>query len=395
MKQETLPVGKNATLHIANAPGDLRLTGWERDEIQAKTSGKTLELLVEGEEITLNCDDDLIIFAPKNINIEIISIGGDANFRALNNALKLSDLGGDLVLRHIGKAEIGNIGGDLMLRHAISLHAKNIGDDASIRDVAGEVVISNIGSDLHLREVHGNLNVKVGSDAIIYLHPQEGATYHLTAGADILLRLPQDADVEMSLSAGGELDINLPDAEEKDGEPGTLKLGLATAKLTFSAGGDLCATTKADAWSDLSDFDIELPFSDEDFSNFGDDFAENFTRHFDAFPDKFFEKLSLKIDTFPDETMDKISRKIDASARKTDEKMRRAEHKMRRAEHKARRAERKAKRRKVKVPVGRPGRPTPPSMPVSDDERLLILKMLEEKKISATDAEKLLSALEA
>ena len=36
----------------------------------------------------------------------------------------------------------------------------------------------------------------------------------------------------------------------------------------------------------------------------------------------------------------------------------------------------------------------PPKPPVSDEERLAILKMLQEKKISAEEAEKLLSALE-
>jgi hypothetical protein len=36
----------------------------------------------------------------------------------------------------------------------------------------------------------------------------------------------------------------------------------------------------------------------------------------------------------------------------------------------------------------------PPGEPVSEDERLAILKMLQEKKISMADAEKLLAALE-
>jgi hypothetical protein len=36
----------------------------------------------------------------------------------------------------------------------------------------------------------------------------------------------------------------------------------------------------------------------------------------------------------------------------------------------------------------------PPVEPVSDDERMTILRMVEQGKISVTDAEKLLSALE-
>jgi hypothetical protein len=45
-------------------------------------------------------------------------------------------------------------------------------------------------------------------------------------------------------------------------------------------------------------------------------------------------------------------------------------------------------------PKGVPNAPIPASEPVSEDERMAILKMLAEKKITAEQAEKLLSALE-
>jgi hypothetical protein len=69
-----------------------------------------------------------------------------------------------------------------------------------------------------------------------------------------------------------------------------------------------------------------------------------------------------------------------------------------------RHAERQARRWKGNVKVGRwnwdmdsKGFPTPPgtpSEPVAEEERMAILKMLSEKKITAEQAEQLLSALE-
>ena len=41
-----------------------------------------------------------------------------------------------------------------------------------------------------------------------------------------------------------------------------------------------------------------------------------------------------------------------------------------------------------------PLRPEPESKPVSDEERLMVLRMVQEKKISVEEAEKLLKALE-
>ena len=82
----------------------------------------------------------------------------------------------------------------------------------------------------------------------------------------------------------------------------------------------------------------------------------------------------------------------------------RIEAAMRRAEAKARAAEVRARRgqanMQANVNIGRwkwdftPAGPVQTSAPISDDERLTILKMLQEKKISIEEAEKLLAALE-
>jgi len=73
------------------------------------------------------------------------------------------------------------------------------------------------------------------------------------------------------------------------------------------------------------------------------------------------------------------------------------------AEEAARRVERAGRRMnaKVNVGVGRwnwdlspKGVPVPPKPPASEEERLAILKMLQEKKITADEASRLLAALE-
>ncbi len=86
----------------------------------------------------------------------------------------------------------------------------------------------------------------------------------------------------------------------------------------------------------------------------------------------------------------------------------RAEQRARQAEERARQAEQRGQRRERRtwsfgfsVPET-PRPPVPPRPPVaptmddkvSDDERLTVLRMLQEKKISLEQAEKLLAALE-
>ncbi len=102
----------------------------------------------------------------------------------------------------------------------------------------------------------------------------------------------------------------------------------------------------------------------------------------------------------------KIRRKMDEATRRAERKMREAEQKMRQVEMRTQNMERRMRHIGQPLP---PRPPTPPRrwhvglegaaavetrQPVSDEERMAILKMLQDKKITSEDAEKLLAALE-
>lgn len=95
---------------------------------------------------------------------------------------------------------------------------------------------------------------------------------------------------------------------------------------------------------------------------------------------------------------DQIRRKVEQATRRAEEKIRRTESKIKRAEHESHRQV----RIKTNIDAGRwkwnitPGSFSPVGMnePVSDEERMTILKMLQDKKITSEQADQLLSALE-
>ncbi len=94
---------------------------------------------------------------------------------------------------------------------------------------------------------------------------------------------------------------------------------------------------------------------------------------------------------------ERVRRQVEKAARRAEQKMRRAEIKIQQAGHRAHRAHVRANfemgRRKWD---GTPGSFPPGGInePVSDEERMAILKMLQGKKITAEEADKLLAALE-
>jgi hypothetical protein len=183
-----------------------------------------------------------------------------------------------------------------------------------------------------------------------------------------------NANVTLSMQ-GDEIDVDWPGVEnQEDVTQRVLTLGDGSAKITLSAGGDVRVTNKADAGE-----------SAEEFGNFAG--------------------LNFDWSGFGEMISRKVERATGQAARRAEEAARRAEKLAGEAARRAERhAERHARRWKGNVGVGRwnwdfnsqniPTPPSPPSEPVAEEERMAILKMLQEKKITAEQAEQLLNALE-
>jgi hypothetical protein len=403
MQQQTVPVSSTPNVVIESIPGDLRVAGWDRSEIMVKTDGDKLKISSEMDPLVVSCDEDLIMYAPRGIKLKVEKVAGDAILQALNGPVTLGPVAGDLTMNDLGPVSMDTIAGDASLRNIGALNAENIngdftlrgghgvcavekvGGDGSIRDVDGMLTIDNVGSDLYVRNVRGAVTVKAGADVAFYVSPVAGQIYDVNAGDDLIVRLSPDTSVTLHLT------VDSPDSIQVD-FPGVVipencttcevvlgeqKEGMAEMLLT--AKGDLLVTSQADPWESAADFDSgnwhipPIPVLPPDFS----------------------ERINRRVQA----SMERAQVHIEAASRRTEAKIQAA---MRRAEMKARAAEVRGRRgAHFNVNVGRwnwdisPHGPTEGSEAVSDDERLIILRMLQEKKISLAEAEKLLAALES
>jgi hypothetical protein len=361
---KTISLGKTPKIKVDTIGGDLSIVGWDGD-VLVKGDEDEISLVQGDGEISISCSGDLSLRVPKDSSFEFQNIGGDASIRGVLGDVHIVNIGGDLSVRDAGSVTIGNIGADLSLRNAKGdIHVKNAAGDVSIREVDGNVTLDSVGDDLALRGAHGDVKVNVGEDVIVYLDPKADGGYSVVAGDDILLVLPEGANATLTLQ-GDSIDVDLPGVEpDEDATERVVVLGDGSARISLSAGGDVRVSNREDAGEFAQEFG-NFAGMNFDFSGFGE----------------------------------RISRQVE---RATSRVSKRAEEAVRRAE---RTAERHARRGKVGLEIGRwnwdlkgapkpPTPPVPPTEPVSDDERMSILKMLAEKKITAEQAEQLLSALE-
>jgi len=281
--------------------------------------------------------------------------------------IELKEIDGDLSIRDVDSVAIDTIHSDFSLRGAKGhLSVKSTHGDVSIRDVDGNVSLESVADDLALRDVRGNVSANIAGDVVLYLNPQAGNAYAVSAGDDILLVMPPKANATLTLNAD-EIDIEWKGVvNDEDATSRVITLGDGSAVVTLNAGGDIRVSNQADAGETAEDFGNFAGIG-VDWSGFGE----------------------------------RISRQVEQATRRATKQ---AEEAARRAAEVGRRFDEGVERRvkgKVNVGVGRwnwdlssKGVPMPPKPQATDEERMAILKMLQEKKITAEDAEKLLSALE-
>jgi hypothetical protein len=236
------------------------------------------------------------------------------------------------------------------------------------------ILASSVGNDVHLTNFHGKVDVAAGDDVSMHATDPILPEIRAKAGADINLYLPKDAKCQLVLTSGGEeIEIHAggQDAEMEEHDF-SLPIGEGGAIVNLIAGDGINVT------------DQETPDWEDDKMDWDDD-------HWEDFGIELARKVREGL-TKASESMDHAMRKVEIASRH--------------AGNKVDRAFRKLDERGISVNIGHSPKvvgfsmdsnKTPVNSPKSgptDEERMLVLKMLQEKKITVEEAEKLLNALD-
>lgn len=430
MEQIVFEATPETEVIITQVSGDLRLFGWEQNRFQAEASqAQSLRAEQSGNRITLSASDDCTVRVPRQTRLTVERVSGDARLKSLDAPLTIEAVSGDLTLRQTQDATINTVSGDLSAKKiAGALRVRAVSGDVAARGVAGEFSAESISGDLYLRDVTGPARADVTGDIVLSLDFAPEQVYAFEASGDILCRLAPTASVQIEAEASGEIAVSLPGAKVVgDESEKTITLGEGAARVTLDASGDITLTGLASDPEAMGEFGEHFG---EEFGVMAEEFAAqiesqveaqieqqmaDFTRNINSrFAGLNFGGASMNAEAIAarareaaERASEKIRRKGEAAQRRAEglaEAARRREEAARRREEAAhRRAEQQTERSKRRMafaftlppsPPSPPRPPAPPVDPVSDEERMSILRMVEQKKISVADAEKLLAALE-
>lgn len=372
---------KEVNLVTINCKKSAFIRGWEKDEIEIRyPANKECNFNLDNGVLDIDAKSYLILSVPKNIQFVIERIYGN-----------LETAGG------LGKMLIENVSGNCTIQSTENLTIENVSGNCKIGTITSKAKISNVGGNLSfivengvlsINGVGGNLTGKadqitlstsVGGNLKLEANQFVGEENHLRAGGSIKLHLPELNNLSINAKAGGIASIISGENTEKfTNGKFEKKFGPGENIVQLKAGGNIKVSDQE------ADFEINQNFGTAD-----DDYVDEIEHKFEtrALQSSGFDFSDLfDIDS-------EIGERVREKTQMADEKIQKAMEKM----------ERKFS---FKEEYGMPRPPRPPrtpvepqprgpkSSPVSNEEKMMILQMLQDKKITAEEADRLLRALE-
>jgi hypothetical protein len=349
---------------VSSCLGDLRILGWERAEVRVEVKGDMSNVSAEQQNgrVAVSSQADLTLRVPHASSVTVGAVHSDARVKEVTGRVLIEAVHGDLVLRDVGPAQVGIVHGDLAAKEvAGSFDVNLVQGDAAVRSIAGPLTLGRIGSDLAAKALDaGGRAEDVQGDISLTTPFTPGADYRFRAQGDLVCRIEANTSARLEVRCHGDFSSAIPGLAPTGGDGLIVAtLGAGEARVSLEAMGDLLLRP--------------------------DDSSGGFNFNMNA--------MGIHVD------VEQIRRDVE---RAKHEAMREVERMRRDAEHTKAHARRYARgfgrlgqwfSTGMSEPPTPPGQSGAPDEPVTEAERMAILRMVQEGQISAADAAKLLEAL--
>jgi hypothetical protein len=398
-----LKISKNDPVIHLKAYGGLKVEGVDQVEVQCEIEAPQLATLVEENgHVYLTATAACSVTVPKEAEIDIEKGMGSVSISNISNEIRIEKAFGNLVLLNVSDAKIEKVGGNFSVKGAagavsaekvggnlvgesiVSFNCEKVGGQCVVKDVQGDLTIGKVGGSFKGQSLRGKTSVyRVGGDfkageLTLSEDVKAGGGIHLTrfdiagsldlhAGGDVKLTVDESfPGAHLEIRSGGYQirirshgdDIQVAEKEYE------YQLGEARRALQISAGGKVTVDRAGEIQEEIVG-----------------DISPNF-----AYEESAFSEL--------------IQERVESATRRAEAKVKAAEVRLEQIK------EQVEQHRGFSLNVDVSDTVPPPSPPMpsatrqagkkgpSDEERLMILKMLQDKKITVDEAETLFKALE-
>ncbi|MBI2416517.1 MAG: DUF4097 family beta strand repeat protein [Ignavibacteriales bacterium] len=235
IEEKTFKVKPGGKLRLEAPGSDVRVTGWNKNEILVKIHGSIkakdyFEFRFHDEDgmvliqikkkggfwsKMMEVDQGLTveILEPNEFHTNIETAGGDIQYTGIDGDAKLNTSGGDIEVRDAqGRYVCSTAGGDIIMANVQgNVKCNTAGGGIQCTYIEGDVTASSTGGDIEVSAKEGKINASsTGGDIQVSYDGENKGISLSSTGGDIDLVLFSDLKANLNItSLGGDIECNL------------------------------------------------------------------------------------------------------------------------------------------------------------------------------------------
>lgn len=377
MARIEFPTNSSPEITIQGVNGSLQVKGWNEDRIRIDVRSEDDVRFTNSEDmLTLSAGSDCVLRVPSEGNLSLQGVNRDAYIANIEGSVSVDGVDGSLTVKAVGETRIQNVAGNLNVRQVEGeLSVADISGNAAIRGVEGDLKAVDVHANLSLREIEGEIMARSDGNADLRLDTDDTGDVQVEAAGNLFCTLAPDNDAEVHLESGGHsIHINTDEVRKHvQAASHTFTLGDGGNDVQLKAGGNIDFRSR-----ESGDFDVDL---DLDLDMLGETagLADEITEQVSAQLEAQLESLNEQMESL----QQRLRQTSDRATRKAQERVAAAQRRLQL------RMQNRGGGRTFGVNL-----PIKKADPVSEQERMMILQMVQEKKISVAQAEMLLNTIE-
>jgi hypothetical protein len=376
MPIEKLDLGQTPRLEIT-CYANLDIRGYQTAETRLESDSSSFQVTPTESGVQVESYSNCAVRMPEQGSLHIFEASGGLRVKDLLGSVDLESVKGSCYLRRTGPIRLTESYGELRIREtAGDVAIGTVHGSFTMREVRGSVEIENVSGDLILRDIAGAIRVEEvsGDMAIRSQFPAESVSHFGSINGDAVFRV-EGTDGARFVLGSQVVDLKIPSnsnvIEEGEAQIVVVGNGLATIQVDAASSLNIKYGGEVDAEASFAySFAIGSEISDH---------LSDITAEIEAQS----EKLEANLAATSDRVRRQVERSLSIARRQVEAAQRRVE----------REAGQGAPHIDLSFSVGRKPESSP-AEPVSETERLTVLRMLEEGQIDVKQAEELLAALE-
>jgi hypothetical protein len=382
MKRIETELASDVDILVQHCGGSLVLKGWDKEKARFDFPHSDQGLTQNKKQFIVNTPGDCLLRIPVDTELNIEQVRGDVSISRLKGAIRIINVSGSAALKHVGIVRAEKIYGNLSIKHQEgNLELEQVHGNVSVKNTQGAVKADEVMGNLSIRDAAGNINADAQGNVNLRLKPSPGADYKISTNGNAYCRVEEVANVKVHLESGtGSILVLTEDLNETlETTVHDLTLGDGSATLHIEANGHIDFRSKEE--KDNFSFAAEINIGDDIggmVEEISDQVGAQMEAQLDALNEQL-ESLSERMQFSGDRAVQKAQRKVEAAQRSLENRL---------------------KARNLGTRGRGPKGPhtgalfTSHAEPVSEEERMKVLQMVQEKKISIQEAELLLASLE-